>query len=77
MLISICSPRRGVQARAEIARSYLPLVTEASTAYKTVQSSTYLSVPSLLISGLIYLVINFVLSRLVNLLEKRLRASDR
>lgn len=52
-------------------------VPELMTAYKTVQSSTYLSVPSLLISGLIYLVINFVLSRLVNLLEKRLRASDR
>ena len=52
-------------------------VPELITAYKTVQSSTYLSVPSLLISGLIYLVINFVLSRLVNLLEKRLRASDR
>lgn len=51
-------------------------VPELMTAYRTVQSSTYLSVPSLLISGLIYLVINFILSRLVKLLEKRLRASD-
>ena len=52
-------------------------VPELMTAYKTVQSSTFLSVESLMISGLIYLVINFALSRLVKLLEKRLRASDR
>jgi len=51
-------------------------VTELMTAYKTVQSTTFLTLPSLMISGMIYLVINFVLSRLIKLLEKRLRASD-
>lgn len=51
-------------------------VPELMTAYKTVQSTTYLSLPSLMISGMIYLVINFTLSRLIKLFEKRMRASD-
>ncbi len=51
-------------------------VPELMTAYKTVQSSTFLTLPSLMISGLIYLVINFTLSRLIKLFEKRMRASD-
>ena len=52
-------------------------VSELMTAYKTVQSTTFLAIPSLMISGLIYLVINFTLSRLIKLFEKRMRASDR
>lgn len=51
-------------------------VPELMTAYKTVQSTTYLALASLMISGMIYLVINFTLSRLIKLFEKRMRASD-
>ncbi|MGI5888424.1 MAG: amino acid ABC transporter permease [Oscillospiraceae bacterium] len=52
-------------------------INELTTAYKTVQSTTFLAIPSLVISGLIYLVVTFVLTRCMALFEKRLKANDR
>ncbi len=52
-------------------------INELTTAYRTVQSTTFLSIPSLLISGLIYLVVTFVLTRGLNLFERRLKANER
>ena len=46
------------------------------TSYKTVQSATFLALQSLTIVGVIYFVLNFVLSKLLKLLERRLTASD-
>ena len=51
-------------------------VGELMTQYKTVSSITYLSLQPLLIAGVIYFVLNFILSRSVRILERRLMVSD-
>ena len=51
-------------------------VGELMTSYKTVQSATFLAIQSLTIVGIIYFILNFVLSRLLRLLERRLTVSD-
>lgn len=50
---------------------------ELMTAYKKVQSVTFLAVEPLCISGAIYLVLTIGLSRLTARFEKRLRANER
>ena len=51
-------------------------VGELMTIFKTVQSSTFLALQSLTIVGVIYFALNFVLSRLLGVLERRLTVSD-
>jgi len=51
-------------------------VGELMTSYKTVQSTTFLAIPTLTIVGIIYFVVNFVMSKLLKVLERRLQASD-
>ena len=51
-------------------------VGELMTSFKTVQSATFLALQSLTIVGVIYLALNFVLSRLLGVLERRLTVSD-
>lgn len=51
-------------------------VGELMTSFKTVQSATFLALQSLTIVGIIYFVLNFVLSRLLGVLERRLTISD-
>ena len=51
-------------------------VGELMTSFKTVQSATFLALQSLTIVGVIYFVLNFVLSRLLVVLERRLTVSD-
>ena len=51
-------------------------VGELTTAYKTVQSATFLAIPALVIAGIIYFTVNFVLSKLLKILERRLMVSD-
>ena len=51
-------------------------IRELTTAYKTVQASTFLTIKPLLISGLIYLVVTTVLSFAAGRIEGRLKASD-
>ena len=51
-------------------------VRELTTAYKTVQASTFLAIQPLLISGMIYLVVTTVLSFAARRIEGRLKASD-
>lgn len=51
-------------------------VRELMTSYRTVQSATFLALQSLLIVGVIYFVLNFVLSKLLHVLERRLMVSD-
>lgn len=51
-------------------------VGELMTSYKTVQSATFLALQSLTIAGVIYFLLNFVLSRLLKMLERRLTLSD-
>ena len=51
-------------------------VGELTTSYKTVQSVTYRALEPLIIVGIIYLILNFVLSKLVSILERRLQVSD-
>ena len=46
------------------------------TSYKSVQSATFLALESLTIVGMIYFLLNFVLSRLIGVLEGRLKVSD-
>ena len=52
-------------------------VPELTTSYKTVQSATFLAIPSLTISGMIYLALTFSLTRLLGVLERRLKSNDR
>ncbi|MDD2447468.1 MAG: amino acid ABC transporter permease [Tissierellia bacterium] len=49
---------------------------ELTTSYKTVQSATFLSVPSLLIAGIIYLILTTVLSKGLSVFERRLQIND-
>ena len=51
-------------------------VGELMTSYKTVAAATFLQLPSLTIAGIIYFVLNFILSRLLRMLERRLTVSD-
>ena len=51
-------------------------VGELMASFKTVQSATFLALQSLTIVGVIYFVLNFVLSRLLGVLERRLTVSD-
>lgn len=51
-------------------------VGELMTSYKSVQSTTFLSIPSLTIVGIIYFVLTFVLSKFVGLFERRMTVSD-
>ena len=51
-------------------------VGELMTSFKTAQSTTFLALESLIIVGIIYFVLNFVLSRLLRVLERRLAVSD-
>lgn len=50
-------------------------VGELMTSFKTVQSATFLALQSLTIVGVIYFALNFVLSRLLGVLERRLTVS--
>lgn len=51
-------------------------VGELMTQYKTVASITYLPLQPLLIAGVIYFMLNFILSRMLRALERRLMVSD-
>lgn len=51
-------------------------INELTTGYKSVASATFLALESLVISGVIYLVLNVTLSKLVKVLERKLKESD-
>ncbi|HIW21172.1 MAG TPA: amino acid ABC transporter permease [Candidatus Dorea intestinavium] len=51
-------------------------VQELMTSYKTVQSATFLSVPSLMITGLIYLIVNTILTKALAIFEGRLKVNE-
>ena len=48
-------------------------VQELMTSYKTVQSATFLAIPSLVIVGAIYLVVTSILSKGLSIFEMRLQ----
>lgn len=50
---------------------------ELMTAYKKVQSTTFLAIEPLAISGVIYLFLTVTLSKLVHYFEKRMRQNER
>jgi len=51
-------------------------VQELMTSYKTVQSATFLAVPSLIIVGLIYLMVTTVLTKGLSIFERRLKRNE-
>lgn len=51
-------------------------ISELTTAYRTVQTATFMPIPPLIVSGIIYLIVNFSLSKLLGIWEMRLKASD-
>jgi ABC-type amino acid transport system permease subunit len=51
-------------------------VQELMTAYKTVQSATFLAIPSLVIVGAIYLVVTTVLTKALTMFERRLNVNE-
>jgi len=52
-------------------------VAELMTSYKTVQAATFLAVPSLVITGLIYLVVTTILTSGLNIYERRMQINER
>lgn len=52
-------------------------VQELMTSYKTVQSATFLALPSLVVVGIIYLLVTTVLTKCLDLFERRLQKSER
>lgn len=48
-------------------------VSELMTSYKTVQSATFLAIPSLLIAGIIYLIVTSILTKGLNAFERSLQ----
>ena len=52
-------------------------VSELTTSYKTVQSVTFKSIPSLTIAGVIYFAMTFLLTRLLGILERRMKSNER
>ena len=51
-------------------------VGELMTSYRSVQAATFLALEPLTIVGIIYFLLNLILSRLLRLLERRMTASD-
>lgn len=51
-------------------------VQELMTSYKTVQSATFLSIPSLIIVGIIYFAVTTVLTKGLSMLERRLKRNE-
>ncbi len=52
------------------------VIMEVTTAFKTVQSATFITIPTLMISGMIYLAMTTVLSGGMKLVERRMRRND-
>ncbi len=52
------------------------LVNELTTSYKIASAATFKMLPSLVISGAVYFIVNFILSKLLKALERRLSVSD-
>ena len=65
-----------IQMVKETSLASVFFVGELMTSYKTVQSATYLALPSLLIVGIIYFAVTFLLSRAMKTLELRLKAGS-
>jgi len=51
-------------------------IVEITSAFKTVQSATFITIPALMISGALYLLLTTVLSALMKLAERRLQRND-
>ncbi|MFA9424029.1 MAG: amino acid ABC transporter permease [Sedimentibacter sp.] len=51
-------------------------VQELMTSYRTVQSATFLAVPSLIIVGVIYLMVTTILTKFLNMFERRLNRNE-
>ena len=51
-------------------------IVEITSAFKTVQSATFITIPALMISGAEYLLLTTLLSQLMKLVEKRLKRND-
>ncbi len=52
-------------------------INELTTSYKTVASATFRQVESILIAGLIYLLVTTVLSKILSLIEWRMKENER
>ena len=50
---------------------------ELTSAYRTIQSATFLSLPSLIIAGVIYLSVTTVLTMFLRAVERRMRRNER
>lgn len=51
-------------------------VSELTTSFKTVQSATFLAIPSITIAGIIYLSLTFSMTRLLAILERKLNKNE-
>ena len=50
---------------------------ELTSAYRTIQAATFLSIPSLIIAGAIYLSVTTILTLFLHLLERRMQKNER
>lgn len=65
-----------IQMVKETSLASVFFVGELMTSYRMIQNEAWQPIQTLTIVGIIYFVLNFVLSRLVRLLERRLMVSD-
>lgn len=52
-------------------------ISELTTSFKTVQSATFLAIESIMVSGIIYLTLTTVLSKIMQIIEGRMKANER
>ena len=88
MMLNVILPQAIKNILPALGNEYIPTVQQTSlasvffvaelmTSYKTVQSATFLAVPSLVITGLIYLVVTTILTSGLNLYERRMQINER
>ena len=87
MMVKIIFPQAFKTILPSLGNEFIMMVKETSlastfyigelmTANNVIKTATYLSLETLTITGIIYLVVTFSLSKLVNYMERRMRVSD-
>lgn len=74
ILPALCNEFVSVIKETSLASTFF--VGDLMTQYKTINGATYLSIEPLIVVGIIYFVLTFSLSKVIAVLERRLKTSD-
>ena len=75
ILPALCNEFVSVIKETSLASTFF--VGELMTQYKTISGALYMPIEPLIIVGVIYFLLTFILSKCISLLERRLKASER